>query len=131
MVVTTCSTGHCLCRKKPAKPCSQFCGCAEKCENTYPAPEEIIEHDDDDNCEGDRNEENLSSVESVPLPDVIVAAKDYPVTINVVVRNVQIINHTVKNRTVNARIILLTKELEINILRSRWYIYLKKPFTNI
>ena len=50
---TTCSTGHCPCRKKPAKPCSQFCGCDEKCENTDPAPEEIIEHDDDENCEDD------------------------------------------------------------------------------
>ena len=49
----TCSTGHYPCRKKTAKPCSQFCGCDEKCENTDPAPEEIIEHDDDDNCEGD------------------------------------------------------------------------------
>ena len=127
---TTCSTGHCPSRKKPAKPCSQFCGCDEKCENTDPAPQEIIEHDDDDNCEDDIEIKKIC-VCSGKCATVRCYCRSYRVTMRVVVRNVPIINHIMKTRTLKASMILLTKELEINILRSRWYIYLKKPFTNV
>ena len=101
---TMCSTGHCTCRKKPAEPCSQFGGCNEKCENTDPAPEEIIV------CSG-----KCATVRCYCRSEGL--SSNYKWCCKECTNNKP---HS--EETDSEYEAVLTKELEINILRSTWCI---------
>ena len=119
---TMCSTGHCTCRKKPAEPCSQFGGCDEKCENTDPAPEEIIEHDDNDNCEDDIERKKIC-VSSGKCATVRCYCRSEGLSSNYKCCCKECTNNKPHSEETDSECEdVLTKELEINILRSRWCI---------
>ena len=89
---------------------------------THPAPEEIIEHDDNDNCEDDIERKKIC-VSSGKCATVRCYCRSEGLSSNYKCCCKECTNNKPHSEETDSECEdVLTKELEINILRSRWCI---------